>query len=137
MASVNKAIILGNLGRDPEIRTLQTGGRVAQLSIATNRQWKTPAGEVQEKTEWHRVVVFIDRVVDVLEKYARKGSSVYVEGQIETRAWVNKEGQERYATEIVLRGYSGVLTLLDRAPGDAGRGQDDATRRDMEDEIPF
>lgn len=122
--SVNKVILVGNLGRDPEIRSFQNGGRVANLSIATSENWKDRAtGERKEKTEWHRVAIFNDRLVEVVEKYLKKGSKVYIEGQLETRKWADQSGQERYTTEVVLRQFRGELTMLDgRGGGGAGAG---------------
>jgi single-strand DNA-binding protein len=124
--SVNKVILVGNLGRDPEIRSFQNGGRVANLSVATSETWKDRAtGERKEKTEWHRVAIFNDRLVDVVEKYLKKGSKVYIEGQLETRKWTDQQGQERYTTEVVLRQFRGELTMLDGRGGGAGIGSDD------------
>ena len=112
--SVNKVILVGNLGRDPEIRTMQNGGRVANLSLATSETWRDrQSGERREKTEWHRVVIFNDNLVDVAEKYLRKGSKIYVEGQLQTRKWQDQSGQDRYSTEVVLQRFRGELTMLD------------------------
>ena len=114
--SVNKVILIGNLGRDPEIRTMQSGGRVANLSVATSESWRDKAsGERKERTEWHRVVVFNENLVRLCESYLRKGSKIYVEGQIETRKWQDQSGQERYSTEIVLRPFRGEITMLELA----------------------
>jgi single-strand DNA-binding protein len=124
--SVNKVILVGNLGRDPEIRSFQNGGRVANLSIATSENWKDRAtGERKEKTEWHRVAIFNDRLVEVVEKYLKKGAKVYIEGQLETRKWTDQQGQERYTTEVVLRQFRGELTMLDGRGGGAGAGGGD------------
>ena len=125
--SVNKVILIGNLGRDPEIRTFQNGGRVANLSVATSDSWKDRAtGERKEKTEWHRVVIFNDKLVEIVEKYLRKGAKVYLEGQLETRKWTDQSGAEKYTTEVILRPFRGELTMLDGrgagAGGDAGNG---------------
>ncbi|MEO1190394.1 MAG: single-stranded DNA-binding protein [Pseudomonadota bacterium] len=121
--SVNKVILVGNLGRDPEIRSMQNGGRVANLSIATSETWKDRnSGERREKTEWHRVVIFNEGLVKVCENYLKKGAKVYLEGQIETRKWQDQSGQERYSTEIVLRPYRGELTMLDGRSGGQGGG---------------
>ena len=118
--SVNKAILIGNLGRDPEVRSMQNGGRVANLSVATSERWNDrQSGERRERTEWHRVVVFDDRLVDVAEKYLRKGSKVYLEGQIQTRKWTDQSGQDRYTTEVVLQRFRSQLTMLD-SRGDSG-----------------
>ena len=124
--SVNKVILVGNLGRDPEIRSFQNGGRVANLSVATSENWKDRAtGERKEKTEWHRVAIFNDRLVEVVEKYLKKGAKVYIEGQLETRKWADQQGQERYTTEVVLRQFRGELTMLDGRGGGAGMGGGD------------
>ena len=112
--SVNKVIIVGNLGRDPEVRTMQSGDKVANFSVATSERWKDRnSGEMQERTEWHRVVIF-GRTAEIAEQYLRKGSKVYIEGQLQTRKWEdNQTGQERYTTEIVIRPYRGEMTMLD------------------------
>jgi len=117
--SVNKAILVGNLGRDPEIRSLQSGDRSATLSVATSERWKDrQTGEPRERTEWHRVVIFNQRLAEVAERYLRKGSKVYVEGSIQTRKWQDQSGQDRYSTEVVLSQFRGELQMIDRA-GDA------------------
>ncbi|MDR3514709.1 MAG: single-stranded DNA-binding protein [Azospirillaceae bacterium] len=119
--SVNKVILIGNLGKDPEIRSMQNGGRVASFSVATSEQWKDKAsGERKERTEWHRVVVFNDNLVGIVERYVKKGSRIYVEGQLETRKYTDSSGAERYATEVVLRQFRGEITLLDRVGEGAG-----------------
>ena len=123
--SVNKVILVGNLGKDPEIRTMQSGGKVCNLSIATSESWNDKAsGERKEKTEWHRVVIFDDRLADVCEKYLRKGRKVYIEGQLQTRKWTDQEGKERYSTEVVLQRFRGELQILDsnREGGGGGAG---------------
>ncbi len=121
--SVNKVILIGNLGRDPEIRTMQSGGRVCNLSLATSETWRDKAsGERKERTEWHRVVVFNDNLVKLCESYLRKGSKIYVEGQIETRKWQDQSGQEKYSTEIVLRPFRGEINMLDTRAGGGGGG---------------
>jgi single-strand DNA-binding protein len=159
--SVNKVILVGNLGRDPEIRSTQDGLRIANLSVATSESWRDKAsGERKEKTEWHRVVVFNERLVDVIEKFLKKGAKVYLEGALQTRKWTDNSGQERYTTEVVLQRYRGELTMLDsrggggesggygeEAPAEeysaagAGRGGGRSERRppvqDLDDEIPF
>jgi single-strand DNA-binding protein len=124
--SVNKVILVGNLGRDPEIRSLQDGSRVANLSLATSESWRDKnSGERRERTEWHRVAIFNDRLVEVVEKYLRKGAKVYVEGQLQTRKWTDAQNQERYTTEVVLQKFRGDLTMLDgRAGGDQAGGYD-------------
>ncbi len=118
--SVNKVILVGNLGKDPEIRAFQNGGRVARFSIATSENWKDKTtGERKEKTEWHNISVTNDNLINVCERYLKKGAKVYVEGQLETRKWQDKEGHDRYTTEVVLRPYRGELTMLD-AKGSGG-----------------
>lgn len=116
--SVNKVILIGNLGRDPEIRAMQNGGKIANLSIATSETWNDKAsGERKERTEWHRVVVFNENIVRFIESYAKKGTKLYIEGQLETRKWTDQSGAEKYTTEIVLRPFRGELTMLDSARG--------------------
>ena len=120
--SVNKVILIGNLGKDPEVRTLQNGGKVANLSLATSESWRDKAsGERKEKTEWHRVVIF-GNLADIAEKYLKKGSKVYVSGSLQTRKWTDKDGAEKYSTEVVLQGFGGELTMLDGKGGGAGAG---------------
>lgn len=112
--SVNKVILVGNLGRDPEVRFAQDGSKIVSLSIATSESWKDKnSGERKDRTEWHRVVLFNDRLADIAEKYLKKGSKVFLEGQLQTRKWTDQQGQERYTTEIVLSRYKGELALLD------------------------
>lgn len=126
--SVNKVILIGNVGKDPEIRTLQNGGKVANLSIATSESWKDKStGEKKEKTEWHRVVVF-GPLAEIVEKYVKKGSKIYVSGSLQTRKWTDKDGVEKYSTEVVLQGFGGELTLLDSRKGgdDQSAPADDA-----------
>jgi single-strand DNA-binding protein len=121
--SVNKVILVGNLGKDPEIRTMQSGGKVCNLSVATSESWNDKAsGERKEKTEWHRVVIFDDRLADVCEKYLRKGRKVYLEGQLQTRKWTDQEGKERYSTEVVLQRFRGELQILDSNREGGGGG---------------
>lgn len=156
--SVNKVIILGNLGRDPEVRTFQNGGKVCNLRIATSETWKDKnTGERKERTEWHSVAIFSDPLTRVAEQYLRKGSKVYIEGQLETRKYQDQSGQDRYSTEVVLRPYTSTLTMLDGASGGQGgsgggdqgggygdsqggghgdQGQDQQ-RRDIDDDLPF
>jgi len=120
--SVNKVILIGNLGRDPEIRFAQDGTKIVNLSLATSESWKDKqSGERREKTEWHRVVIFNDRLADVAEKYLRKGSKLYIEGALQTRKWTGNDGIEKYSTEVVLQRYRGELTMLD-GRGDGGGG---------------
>jgi single-strand DNA-binding protein len=121
--SVNKVILIGNLGRDPEVRTFQNGGKVCNLRIATSENWRDKAtGERRDRTEWHSVAIFNENLAKIAEQYLRKGSKVYVEGQLETRKWQDQSGQERYTTEIVLRPFRGELTLLDGRDGGGGGG---------------
>ena len=121
--SVNKVIIVGNLGRDPEVRTFQNGGKVVNLRIATSETWKDrTSGERKERTEWHSVAIFNENLARVAEQYLKKGSKVYIEGQLETRKWQDQSGQDRYTTEVVLRPYRGELTLLDGRDGGGGGG---------------
>jgi single-strand DNA-binding protein len=122
--SVNKVILIGNRGRDPEIRSTQDGTRIANFSVATSESWRDKAsGERKERTEWHRVVIFNDRLVDIVEKYLKKGAKVYIEGALQTRKWTDNSGQERYTTEVVLQRFRGELTMLDgRSGGGAGAG---------------
>jgi single-strand DNA-binding protein len=123
--SVNKVILVGNLGRDPEVRTMQNGNKLVNLSIATSETWKDrQTGERRERTEWHRVVIFSPPLADIAERFLRKGSSVYIEGQLQTRKWQDQNGQDRYSTEIVLQPFKGELTLLGgRGEGGGGGGQ--------------
>lgn len=149
MASVNKVIIVGNLGRDPEVRSFQNGGKVCNLRIATSETWRDKqTGERKERTEWHSVTIHPEGLVKIAEQYLRKGSKVYIEGQLETRKWQDQSGADRYSTEVVLRPYNGTLVLLDGNRGDGG-GQGDqggsqgggasggAGGGNMDDEIPF
>ncbi len=161
--SVNKVILIGNLGRDPEVRSFQNGGKVCNLRIATSETWKDRnTGERKERTEWHSVAIFSEPLARVAEQYLRKGSKVYIEGQLETRKWQDQSGQDRYSTEVVLRPYRSELTMLDGRDGGGGgnfggggggsAGYDDrggdsyggssgssspAPSRDLDDEIPF
>jgi len=119
--SVNKVILVGNLGREPEIRTMQDGNKVVNLSIATSESWKDRnTGERREKTEWHRVVIFNENLARVAEQYLRRGSKVYIEGQLQTRKWTDNQGLEKYTTEVVLQRFRGELTMLDSKSGGAG-----------------
>ncbi len=119
--SVNKVILVGNLGRDPEIRSLQDGNKVANLSVATSESWRDKAsGERRDKTEWHRVVIFNERIIDVVEKYLKKGAKVYLEGALQTRKWTDQSGVEKYTTEVVLQRFRGELTMLDSRGGGGG-----------------
>ncbi len=124
--SVNKVILVGNLGRDPEIRFTQSGGKIANLSVATSESWKDKqTGERREKTEWHRVVVFSEGLAGIAERFLKKGSKVYLEGSLQTRKWTGNDGVEKYTTEIVLQGFNGTLTMLDgRGEGGGGGSYD-------------
>lgn len=162
--SVNKAILIGNLGKDPEVRTTQDGTKIVNLTLATSETWNDrTSGERKERTEWHRVVIFNDRIGDVAERYLRKGSKVYVEGSLQTRKWTDQSGQERYTTEVVISRFKGELTMLDRAgasdaagaesgsfsrspsprvptspaPNRGGPSWDAPKGGDLDDEIPF
>jgi len=150
--SVNKVILIGGLGKDPEIRTMQTGKKVANLSLATSETWKDKqTGERKEKTEWHRVIIFNEGLVTIAEQYLKKGSKIYIEGQLETRKWTDQSGTEKFTTEVVLRPFRGELNMLDTRGGDAfaDHNQETSIARaqtstassvgidEMEDEIPF
>src|SRR5438067_5232898 len=121
--SVNKVILVGNLGKDPEVRRMQDGRPVVNMSVATSESWRDKAtGERKEKTEWHRVVIFNEGLAKIAEQYLKKGAKVYLEGQLQTRKWTDQQGIERYSTEIVLQGFNSALTMLDRAGGGSGSG---------------
>ncbi|MEK7654885.1 MAG: single-stranded DNA-binding protein [Pseudomonadota bacterium] len=145
--SVNKAIVVGNVGGEPEIRSTQDGSKIANFSLATSEGWKDKlTGERKDKTEWHRIVVFNPNLVDVVEKYVRKGTKLYVEGQLQTRQWTDKEGKERYSTEIVLSRFRGDLTILTPKGEGGGSADFDGGHRAVagqtggsihDDEIPF
>ena len=121
--SVNKVILIGNLGADPEIRNFQNGGKVCNLRIATSETWKDKnSGERREKTEWHTVAIFQEGLVRIAEQYLKKGSKVYIEGKLQTRKWQDQSGQDRYSTEVVLNGFDGTLTMLDGRGDNAGGG---------------
>jgi single-strand DNA-binding protein len=127
--SVNKVILVGNLGRDPEIRTTPNGDRIANLSLATSETWRDKSsGERKEKTEWHRVAIFNDNIVKVVENYVKKGSTIYVEGQLQTRKWTDQQGVEKYTTEVVIGRFNGNLTLL------GGRGEGGGASRSSDDD---
>lgn len=119
--SLNKVMLIGRLGKDPEVRTFQNGGKVCNFSVATSETWKDKnSGERQEKTEWHNVAIFNEGLAGVAERYLKKGSNVYLEGQLQTRKWQDQSGNDRYTTEVVLRGPNSVMTMLDSAPGAGG-----------------
>jgi single-strand DNA-binding protein len=155
--SVNKVILVGNLGRDPEVRHTQQGGLIVNMSIATSENWRDKAsGERKERTEWHRVVIFNEKLAEVAQKYLRKGAKVYVEGQLQTRKWTDQSGAEKYTTEVVLPRFGGTMTMLDGRSGGgggdagdeygggggndrggSGGGGQPPMRGDMDDDIPF
>ena len=145
MSSLNKVMLIGNVGRDPEIRSMQNGGKVAQLSIATSEQWRDKSsGEKQERTEWHRVVVFNERAVNFIEQYVAKGSRLYVEGELQTRKWTDNAGSERFSTEIVVSKFRGEVLSLSGGKGrDEGSGHERSPSQggrppsDLDDQIPF
>lgn len=155
MSSLNKVILIGNVGADPEIRSTQSGDKIASIRLATSERWKGKDGEKQERTEWHSVVVFNEGLVKVVEGYVRKGSKLYIEGQLQTRKWTDKDGADRYSTEVVLQRYRGEIVLLsekasDDAPARRGgdqrlndaykppaRGASTPRTRDMDDDVPF
>lgn len=151
MSSLNKVCLIGNLGKDPEVRNMQNGGRIANLSIATSERWRDQGGERHEKTEWHRVVIFNDKLSEIAQRYLRKGSKVYLEGKLQTRKWTDQKGVERYSTEVVLPNYDGKIVMLDSGkngdePGASepdervptgGRAATRATQQDLDDDIPF
>jgi len=120
--SLNKVMLIGNLGADPEIRSFQNGGKVANLRIATSETWKDREGQRQERTEWHTVAIFSEGLVNVVENYLKKGAKVFIEGQLQTRKWQDQNGQDRYSTEVVLRGFNGTLTMLDGRNDGGSRG---------------
>ena len=156
--SVNKVILVGNLGADPEVRTLPSGNKVVNLSVATSDSWRDKnSGERKEKTEWHRVVIFSEGLAKVAEQYLKKGSKVYLEGQLQTRKWQDQSGQDRYSTEVVLQGFNSQLTMLDGRQGGGGEAREPAGAssgdfgrssalgggggrsfdKELDDEIPF
>ena len=142
--SVNRAILVGNLGADPEIRTTQDGRKIVNLKVATSESWKDKnTGERKERTEWHRVSIFSEGLASVAEKYLHKGSKVYIEGKIQTRKWTDQNGQDRYTTEIVVQGYGGTLVLLDRPQSSQNEQQpsqqqdQSSLTADLGDDIPF
>ena len=142
--SVNKVILVGNLGRDPEVRRMTNGDPIVNLSVATSENWKDKAtGERKEKTEWHRVVIFNENLAKVAEQYMHKGSKVYLEGQLQTRKWTDKDGVEKYSTEVVLSRFRGEMVLLDArgsaapAPSSGGESPASFDRGALDDDIPF
>jgi len=141
MSSVNKVIIIGNVGKDPEIRRTQDGRPIANLTVATSETWKDKnTGERKEKTEWHRVVIFNEGLCKVVEQYVKKGAKLYIEGSLQTRKWTDQAGVEKYSTEIVLQGFGSTLTMLDSRGGqssDESAQQPDRSADDLSDEIPY
>lgn len=136
--SVNKAIIIGHLGQDPDVRSSNSGSKIVSFSVATSETWKDKSGEKQERTEWHRIVIFNPNLADVAEKYLKKGSKVYIEGQMQTRKWTDKENIERYTTEIVLGNFKGEISLLDnKGQGGAPAANTPPPASAPDDEIPF
>ena len=151
--SVNKVILLGNLGADPDVRSLQSGGKVASFSLATSKRWKDKnTQEQKDKTSWHKIVVFGDGLVDIIEKYVKKGSKIYLEGELQTRKWQDQEGKDRYTTEVVLQGYNSNLTLLDSRNSNVPKDDNSTSQvenqnaidtnqssnsNDLDDDIPF
>jgi len=141
--SVNKVILIGNLGKDPEVRSTQDGTKIVNLTLATSETWNDRAsGERKERTEWHRVVIFNDRIADVAERFLRKGRKVYVEGSLQTRKWTDQQGNERYATEVVLQGFGGTLVMLSGKESGSSGSQPSAKASPpasdlLDDEIPF
>ena len=135
VGSVNKVILLGNLGRDPEIRSMQSGSKMASFSIATSKRWKDKdTQEQRDKTSWHNIVVFGDGLVDIVEKYVKKGSKIYVEGELQTRKWQDQSGNDRYTTEVILQGYNSNLTLLDsRKNNDIVTDDQSSTNQNLSD----
>ena len=137
-ASVNKVILIGNLGADPEIKRTQDGRPIANLRIATSESWRDKStGERKEKTEWHTVVIFSEPICKVAEQYLRKGSKVYIEGGLQTRKWTDKDGKDRYSTEVVIQAYGGALTMLDGKSDNAPPSRVVGKGDDMNDEVPF
>ena len=138
--SVNKVILLGNIGKDPEIKATQNGSKLASFSIATSKRWKDKqTQEYKDKTEWHKVVIFGEGLVDIVEKYVKKGSKIYIEGEISTRKWSDQQGNDRYTTEVILQGYKSTLTLLDNR-GNTNQSIDNLEKSgdsNIDDDIPF
>lgn len=148
MASINKVILVGNLGADPKVSNTSSGSKIVNLSVATTDSWKDKAtGERKERTEWHRVVIYNPQLAEISEKYLKKGSKVYLEGSLQTRKWTDNSGQEKYTTEIVLQNFGGSLVLLDGREGGSGyapaggndvfSGSSSASSADLNDDIPF
>lgn len=138
MSSLNKVMLIGNLGRDPEVRSLPNGGRVVNLTVATSESWKDKStGERKEKTEWHRVVIFNDRLGEIAEKYLKKGAKVYIEGALQTRKWTGTDGNERYTTEIVLSQFKGEIEFLGGSQEQSSGTNNVKNTSDFDDDIPF
>ena len=137
MSSLNRATLIGNVGKDPEIRATQDGREIASLSIATSESWKNKAGEKCEATEWHRVAVFNEGLVKVIKQYVTKGTKLMIEGKIKTRKWTNKEGVDQYSTEIVIENFGGQMILLGGKPGASSGGASYGGAAELDDEITF
>tara|TARA_R100000152_G_C6780739_1_gene213902 strand:+ start:4032 stop:4448 length:417 start_codon:yes stop_codon:yes gene_type:complete len=135
--SVNKVMLIGRLGADPEVRDKKTGGRFATFSLATTERWKDKSGDQQEKTEWHRVVVFQEGLIPVIEQYVTKGSNVFIEGKLQTRKYEDKDGVEKYTTEVVLQGFNSTFTMLDSKSSESGAKPTTGEAIDDDDGIPF
>ena len=135
--SVNKVMLIGRLGADPEVRDTKTGGRFATFSLATSERWKDKSGEQQERTEWNRVVVFQEGLIPVIEQYVTKGSNVFVEGKLQTRKYEDKDGVEKYTTEVVLQGFNSTFTMLDSKSSESGAKPTTGAAIDDDDDIPF
>lgn len=138
--SINKVILVGNLGKDPEIRSMQNGSEIANFSLATSERWKSKSGEQQERTQWHNVVVFNEGLVKLVKGYVKKGMKLYVEGQLETRKWTDKSGNDKYTTEIVLRPYKSQITIVSNKNSGQNSGQNSGynqAQQQIDDDIPF
>lgn len=137
MSSVNKVILIGNLGKDPEVRSMQDGKKIANLTVATSESWKDKrTGERKEKTDWHRIVIFNEGLIGVVENYLHKGSKIYIEGCLQTRKWTDAKGVEKYSTEVVLQGFGSTLVMLDSRNTQETSNRT-TTEADLDDEIPF
>lgn len=137
MSGVNKVILVGNLGRDPETRQTQDGKPICNMTVATSETWKDRSGQRQERTEWHRVVIFNEHLAGIAQQYLRKGSKVYLEGQLQTRKWTDSSGVEKYSTEVVLQNFKGELQMLDSKQDHNSGPEQNAPSNDLDDEIPF
>ena len=147
MASINKVILIGRLGKDPEVRSMNNGGEVVSFSLATSESWKDRDGNRQEKSEWHNIVIFNEGIGKIAKQYLRKGSQCYLEGQLQTRKWTDQSGNDKYTTEVVLQKFRGELVLLDSKPAGSGQNRDNADtgsagqsawdQHDLDDDVPF